>query len=273
MNFSKAAKDNLSQILAITEKNFRLRLRVRISLFFSFVSPIIMIIMPLIIMGKFFEYNDNFGPWTEANFLIFPFLAYNIALLKSIIKVFPTNLRQEKYWQTLQCLIIAPFNRFNLLFGMFLSQVLIVSIPFFIFIIICYFIYPISFFTLFFVLFLFLLIALIFSGIGIIMGIFAISHEEMWAILSFLLTLVFWASCLTYPFDIYPDFLQFLIRLNPFYYMFDVVRLTWIENNILLTLQLYPFNFAIIFSCAIILPILGVIVFNYIYKKYGIVGY
>ena len=62
-------KNNISQILALTEKNIKLNLRFKFSFIFSFIFPIVSILMPLIIMGQFLEFNAQFGPWNKDNYL------------------------------------------------------------------------------------------------------------------------------------------------------------------------------------------------------------
>jgi len=89
----------------------------------------------------------------------------------------------------------------------------------------------------------------------------------------FIVELAFWASCVTYPFELFPEIFQFVIQLNPFYYMFDFLRFTWIENNILLTISSHLLAFIVMVISAIVLPCMGVVVFNVVFKKYGIVGY
>jgi len=266
-------KNNISQILALMEKNLKVRLRYKITIFYAFISPLINIIMPLIIMNKFFEFNAEFGPWNAQNFLIYQLLAYNIILLQGILSEFPSELMREKYWQTLSALLIAPFNRFNLLLAIFLSRMVLISGPFIIFLVWCYIYYPVSFLTILFALSIFLLIALIFSGMGLLLGVFAISRESLWISLSFLVHLVFWTSCLSFPFQIFPSFLQIFINLNPFYYIFDFLRLAWIEDNVLFTISSHPLNFIILVISGISLPFIGVYSFNKVYRKWGIVGY
>ncbi|MFX1384258.1 MAG: ABC transporter permease [Promethearchaeota archaeon] len=266
-------KDNLFQIFAITEKNMKAALRFKFSLIFSYFYPIIGLVLPMIILNQFFEYNIHFSPWTAQNYLVFIFLAYDISLLSRIYTVFSNEFKTEKYWRTLQALIIAPFNRFNLLFGIFLASLIQVCIPFSIFLIICYLYYHISIITLGLILLIFFLIALVFSGIGLFLGVLAISKENYLPIAIFLMTLVIWTSCVTYPYQIFPNIIQQVINLNPFYYIFDVLRLAWIQDNIILTFSTYGSNLLILFASSIITPLLGVYLFNIIYKKYGIVGY
>lgn len=261
------------QIFALVEKNLRLSLRVKFNVIISFLMPIISIAMPLIILGKFFTLNTEFGPWNESNYMVFQFIAYQILLMKMLINEFPAQFLREKYWKTIPALIIAPLNQYNLLFGIFFSHMILISIPFIIFFVLCWIVYPISFLTIISIIVLLFFIALIFSSIGLIIGAFAISNENIWRILSFGISMVFWLSCLIYPFEIFPNIIQQIINLNPLYYIFDILRTTWIENNILLSISYHPFNFLILFLTVLIFPIISVYIFKMIYKKFGIVGY
>ena len=269
---SKAIRKNMSQIFAITEKNIKFSLRFKFNLVISFITPIISIIMPLILMGQLFNFNNRFGPWSASNFIVYQFTAYNISLFKRIITDFPKLFAQEKYWETLPALIIAPFNRMNLVFGIFLSNLILISLPFIIFTIISYMMFPIHPLTLLLIIGLYFLIALIFSGLGIIIGVIAISKEGFLGITNFLITFVFWFSCVSYPFEIFPELIQNLVKINPLYYIFDILRLSWIENDIAFSIISHPSNFILITLGAILLPLIGVYIFNKIYRKYGIVG-
>ena len=261
------------QIFALVEKNLRLSLRFKFNVVISFLMPIITIAMPLIILGKFFTLNTEFGPWNESNYMVFQFMAYQILIIKALINAFPAEFLREKYWKTIPAIIIAPLNRYNLLFGIFFSHIILISIPLIIFFVLCWIVFPISFLTIISIILLLLFIALIFSSIGLIIGAFAISNENIWKILGFGISMVFWLSCLTYPFEIFPSEIQLLINLNPLYYIFDILRTTWIENNIILSISLHPVNFLILVLTVVIFPIISVYIFKMVYKKFGIVGY
>lgn len=273
MSKLKIIRENLSQILALTEKNIKLSLRYKLGLVIGYINQIIAIFMPLIIMQNIFDVRTSLGVWTSGNFILYQFIAHNISHISSISGRFPGQFRAEKFWKTLPALIVGPFNRFNLLFGIFFSHLIMISIPFSIFFIWGIIVEPISIITVLFILSTYLLIALIFSGIGLILGVFAISNENVWQILSFLLIFVFWFSCISYPFDLFPKFIQDIINLNPFYYIFDFLRITWIQNNVFLTISSFPFHVLTLIATSIVLPFIGVILFNIVYKKYGITGY
>lgn len=269
----KFIKNNFNQISALTEIYLKLRTRYKFGIIVSYIIPLISMIFPVIVMGTFFKFNDQFGPWTIDNFLVFIFVAYNIILIKRIIDNFPRQLLVEKYWKTLTALIIAPFNRYNLLFGILFSHLIYISIPFIFFFVLCYIYYPISFITVLSVIIIFFLITLIFSGIGLIISVFVISKENVWYVLSFVINLVFGFSCVTYPFEVFPEEIQNVIILNPIYHIIDVLRYVWIEDDIILSFNLHTIQFLILILNAILFPIIGVFVFNKVYKKYGISGY
>lgn len=266
-------KHNISQVIAVTEKDVKLNLRFKLQIIVNYLNPIITILMPLIIFQTLFNKNVSFGPWTPENYAVFILSAYNLTLLTNTIKGFPEQLRREKFWKTLPALMIAPFNRIDLLLGIFLTNIILISVPFILFLIITLIVYPISFWTLIFVLFIYLLISLIFSGIGLLLGVFAISKENIWRILLLALDLFFWASCLSYPFDLFPGIFQLFISFNPLYYIFTFLRMAWIDNNVILTLINFYHYFIVLLLTAIIFPIITIYIFNKVYRKYGIVGY
>lgn len=269
----KFVKQYIFKIVAIVEKNLKLKFRFKYDVIISFINPIIAIFMPIIVLGQFFEFRANLGSWTSSNYYVFIFMAYNIILIENIIFEFPNQFISEKYWKTLPALIIAPFNRYNLLLGIFFSHLILISIPFTFFFILCYIVYPVSFTTIIFVILIYSLIALIFSGVGLIIGSFSISNENISRVLTFSITTSFLFSCITYPYEIFPEFIQSLINLNPLYYIFDFIRLAWIEDNIINTATSHIVHLYILILTAFIVPFFSGFIFNLVYKRYGIVGY
>ncbi|MHA1695863.1 MAG: ABC transporter permease [Candidatus Helarchaeota archaeon] len=266
-------RENFNQIYALAEKNIKLELRFKFRFIMSFINPIIGIIMPLIVMNSFVSYNVSFGPWNSNNFAVYQLLAYDIGIVSGIRNKYASDLNREKIWLTLHALIIAPFNRMNLLLGIFLSHLMLTALPFSLFLILCYIYYPISSFTLLAMLFLFFLLALFFSGIGLIIGTYAISNESIMNSINFIMGLFFYFSCILYPFQLFPESFQAIINLNPLYYIFDVIRLTWIEDNFLFSIFSHATDFLILIIGATAFPFLGVFIFDRVYKKRGIVGY
>lgn len=276
MNFSKLQTkiyNIFSKTIAIAEKDTLMIFRFKYGVILSFITPLISILIPVIVFGKVFEYTSNFGSWTPANYLLFIFTGYCILLLRRMMQTIPANLKQEKFWKTLPALIIAPFNRYYLLFGAFLSEFIMFLIPFISFLVILLIFFPISIFTLITIILAFIAISIVFAGIGLMLGVFVITNENIWGVLKLVISLVLWVSCITYPFELFPDVIQNIINLNPIYYVIDTIRLLWLEDSLILTLGLHPFHILILISSTIIFPVLGVYIFNFTYKKLGITGY
>ncbi|MFX1259630.1 MAG: ABC transporter permease [Promethearchaeota archaeon] len=264
---------NLRQIFAIAEKEFKKTLRFKFKLIMEYINPLISMIFPLIIMGKFFAFQSNFGPWNQQTYLIYIFVGYNIISLQKIIGRIGANFIEEKYWFTLQALLIAPFNRLNLLLGLVLVHLIEMSIPFVIFLVILYIFFPINIITIMVVVLMFFALLIIFSGIGFLLGAFHISKESIAKAISTLLNLLFTFSCISFPYQIFPDWIQSFIFLNPIYYLIDIIRLIWLENNFIFTIISHPNHFYIFIIGLIILPIFGIYIFNKVFRRYGIIGY
>lgn len=265
--------NNVSQIYAVAEKNFRLVSRYKIQFILSFITPILGIILPIVTMGMILTFTDNFGPWDGGNFIVYQFTSYQLILLYQIIGRFQNSISQEKGINTITLLIIAPFRRINLLLGIFLSHLLLISIPFMIFFILCFIFYPVSIITVFFIFIVYFLITLFFSGIGLIFGIIVISKEYLVSLFYIPLSIFVMFSCLSLPFEFFPEQFQYIASLNPFYYVFSILRYIWIEDNIIISVTSHPTTFLAVLSCAIISPLIGVKLFNYIFDKYGITLY
>lgn len=266
-------RDNLSQILAIVVKNVKLASRFKLSLILGFVSPLLTFILPLIIFGQLFSFNSNFGPWDETNFVVFIILGYELTILFGIEGRFSQNFQIEKFWKTLPGIIIAPFKRINLLLGIFFTHLVLISFVFTFFLVICFIYYPIHFATLVLILCLFFMIALIFGGLGLVAAILYISKENLIPIYRLGTSMLFIFSCVSLPFDFFPDYFQFFVSLNPLYYIIDITRLVWVENDIIFSLLNHPIHWTIIFVFTPLSPIVGISIFNYIFKKFGIQGY
>jgi len=273
MSIIKRIRQIFYKIIAIAEKNTLMLFRFKYGVILSFITPLISILIPIIVFGKIFEFTAEFGPWTPQNYFIFVMIGYCVLLLRRMMQSIPSNFKEEKYWKTLPAIIIAPLNRYYLLFGYFVSELIMLLIPFIIFLVILLLLFPISIVTLIFIMLTYLAISISFAGIGLILGVFAISNENVWGVLKIIISLIIWASCITYPFELFPNEIQNLIRLNPIYYIIDLVRLFWIDNNVILTISSNPIHILLLLGSSIGFPIIGVIIFNFTYKKLGISGY
>ncbi len=264
-----------SKIIAIAEKNVRTQIRFKYYMIWKWILPFLTLLVPMMIMNTVFELSTdkNIGPWTTQNFMIFIFIGYIIMLMQNMIFLIPKSLIQEKYWKTLPALMTAPFNRFYLLFGYIISEFIGILIPFTAFLIVMLFFFPLSIPTLIMVILMFFGIGIIFSGLGLFLGVFAVSNENFLYVFNIIIRLIFWFSCVSYPFQLFPRGAQNIIQLNPIYYLIDLIRFTWIENNIIFTIQSHQIHMTIFAMSLIFFPIISVVIFNKIYKKLGITGY
>lgn len=273
MRSSKTIRRILSKTFSIAEKNLRTQIRFKYNVILRWLLPFVTLLMPIIILDKFFEFNINIGPWTPQNYMIFVFIGYIIMIMQTMITYIPKSLLQEKYWKTLPALMTAPFNRFYLLFGYIFSEFLGILIPFAVFFVVILIFFPVSILTIVIVILMFLSIGIVFSGLGLFLGVFAISNENLLYIFEFITRFILWFSCISYPFQLFPGIVQNLININPIYYLIDTIRLTWIENNIIITALSHPTHIFIFGISLVIFPIVCVYVFNIIFKKLGISGY
>jgi ABC-type polysaccharide/polyol phosphate export permease len=267
----------MRQSFAIVEKNIYLELRVKSNLIMRFINPIIQLFILIFIFGLIFSIREdyNIGYWNANNYVLFLLISFCIQFSRTITIKFNQMFYNEKYWKTLSALMVAPVNRFTLLFGTILSELVMMSIPLIILFIIALVLYPISIFYIFLIILVFLAIYLILASIGLLIGALGISNEEFIPYVSIILRFIFLFSCTNYPKEIFPEFIQIFIILNPFYYLFDLLRLIWylgIDYEIAITL-ISPIHYIVILSFTVLTPIISVYLFNRIYKKYGITGY
>ncbi|MFX0048772.1 MAG: ABC transporter permease [Candidatus Hermodarchaeota archaeon] len=273
----KSLRINVKQIMALVERNLFLEIRFKSNVFSRYFSPFIQILMPLIIFNVIFAIREDylFGYWTGLNYVLFLFIAFCIQFLRKIVLNFSHLFNKEKYWKTLQALTVAPINRYVLLFGFLIAEMILISIPFIFFFIMAYILFPISIINLFLVILSFLSISILFGCLGLILGILIITKEGLYSLINLALTFLFWLSCISYPLQIFPEIVQTVILFNPIYYFIDLIRIFWlmgIDYNLAITF-LTPVHLIVVVGGTIILPIFSVYLFNTFYDKFGISGY
>jgi len=273
----KSIRRNIKQTTALIERNIFFELRFKLVLFTNFLTPFIQILIPLIIFGAIFSISEDysFGYWLGENYILFILIAFCAQFLRQIIDNFRQLFFREKFWKTLQALLVAPINRYVLLFGILISEMILISIPFIFFLIIAFIIFPISILNLLIVLILFFCLSIFFGSLGLIIAVLVVSKEEIYRLFKLGLSLLIWLSCVSYPLQIFPEIIQNVILLNPLYYFIDLIRIIWlmgIDYNLAIS-YLSPFHILIVVIFTILLPILSVSLFNIFYKRYGITGY
>lgn len=270
-------KRSLRQISAIVEKEIRIESRVKSSFLYRYISPLIQLFVTLFVFGLIFSIQDGYkiGYWDQNNYILFLLIANIIATLFSVIQKFQRFFNGEKYWKTLSAIMIAPVHRFSLLAGIMISELVMASIPLITLFIIAYILFPIPLIYLLVVLITYLLIYLTFSSIGLIIGVFLISHESYVSFSLLAVQIIFLLSCSLYPIQVFPEFLHFFIRINPLYYMFDLLKLEWyLGLDFELTISyITPLHIIFTILTTIVLVLGSIFLFERIYKKYGITGY
>lgn len=265
------------QTLAIVERDISLELRFKSKLITRFLNPVIQLLILVFIFGTIFNIRKGYhlGYWNASNFTLFLLIAFFIQFSRSIVIKYEAKFRQEKYWKTLSGLMVAPTNRFILLFGILISEFLMDCLPLIILFSIAYILYPIPIFVLFLILLIYFLIYLILASIGLLISAFSLSHEEYTHYLLIIIKIVLLFSCTHYPKEIFPEIIQFFVSLNPFYYIFDLLRLIWYLGIDFETAIKYIsiIHFVIFIILVITAPTVSIILFNWVYKKFGITGY
>lgn len=273
----RAVRRYVRQVLAFVEKDLSLNLRIKINFFAKLLNPVIQLLVLVFIFGLLFNIREGYsiGYWNNENYILFLLIAFCIQFSKSVIKKYDSLFLNEKHWKTLSAIMVAPVHRFTLLTGVLISEILLNSIPLIVLFVIAYILFPISIFFLFLTLLVFLSIYIIFASMGLILGVFRISNEKLIHYSDLALRFIFLFSCTNYPKEIFPDFIQSIIILNPFYYVFDLLRLTWylgIDYNVAVS-EITFVHIVTFLILTILSPFISIFLFNRVYHKYGITGY
>ena len=104
---------------------------------------------------------------------------------------------------------------------------------------------------------------------------FCYLYEKLLHLTTLAIKILLFFSCINYPIQIFPEFFQSILRLNPFYYLFDLLRLSWyygINSEVVLN-ELGIFHIFSVIILSIIMPIISIAIFNLFYKKFAIRGY
>ena len=268
---------NIIQIYSLTIKDLKLKSRYKLEFIVEFVAPLMTIFFPYITFNTLFNLEENIfkNYYSRDNFLLFLLLGYCTSVLIFLLWYYQDLFYDEKTWKTLYAVIVAPVNKFNILISYFIAGLISRSFPIIFIILLCYFLYPIPLISLFFVVIIISCISLTFASMGFILGVFEIVNEDISASLSVGIGFIALVSCLFYPIEIFPNEIHFIIKLNPLYYYFDLLRLIWWAGidypDAIKYLTFTHFLVVIIFT--LIMPFIASYLFLLIYKKYGISGY
>lgn len=268
---------NIIQIYSLILKDLKLKVRYKLEFIVEYVAPLMTIFFPYITFNTLFNLEENiFGIYySKDNFLLFLLLGYCISVLIFLLWYYQDLFYDEKTWKTLNAVIGAPVSKFNILISYFVSGLISKSIPLIFIIVLCYILYPIPLISLLFVIVILFCISLTFASMGFILGVFEIVNEDISASLSVGISFIALISCLFYPITIFPEEVHFFIKLNPLYYYFDLLRLSWWAGiNYEDAINYITFTHLIIIATfTIIMPLIASYFFLIIYKKYGTSGY
>lgn len=262
----------MQSIWSILEKELKLELRFKFSFIFSSLfDPMVNAFWFGVLYFGFFSLGAK-PLWgvTKEGFIPFLILGCLVNTFFSLgFGAFSYKLLYEKFWQTVEAFLVAPVSRFHLLLGLGFVELIRASFPLVLFLAICFWIHPTSLLVLLIVPLILISVLMGSLGIGFLRGIFTLTNENILP----LFNILYWGwgflSCFYYPKEIFPQWVQSLIMINPVYHAVALIRHLWFDypiDSILLSLT-YMLGFSLL------MPLLGVYLFNRLWARLGIQGY
>ncbi|MHA1277496.1 MAG: ABC transporter permease [Candidatus Helarchaeota archaeon] len=265
-------KGFFQQIVAITEKEIRLELRFGKDFFLKLIVTPLLFLIPyfLLYMGIFNYVTEDLGTLTPENYPVWLFLGsifFTFGL--NGFNSFDTKFMYEKYWMTIQALMLTPISRYAILIGGTIETFIRSFITFLIFVIFSYIFLPTGIINIFAIILILNIILAASMGIGILRGGIALVNENYRSFLSYFVFFVLFFSCYSIPFSLLPGPLKNLALANPFYHGLLLIRSIWF--NTLEFSMIYSFIYLLVFAALCI--VLGIWLFNKLLKRFGIQGY
>jgi ABC-type polysaccharide/polyol phosphate export permease len=261
----------LSEIIAITKKEFKLMIRFKTAYLLNmFVNPVLSIIPLFIIYYGFLHYTDasDFGGVNLDNYIAF--LIFGIVsqtFFYNGTNVFALKFKEEKYWQTIESLFLAPINYLSLIFGVGINVILNLMPLLLIFMLIASVFSAPSLISIPLIVLMMILLLLFCLGFGLIYGALTLFSENFDPLFRYFIAGWTLASCFAYPITIIPEAFRPIILANPVYQAVNFTRELWINN-------FFDFNaFLYVLIFAIIMPVIAVFLFKIAWKRMEIQGY
>ena len=276
MNRFEQLQTDISQIYSLVIKDLKLKLRYKDQFFIEYIVPLLSLFFPYIVFTTIFNLEGTVfeSYFSINNYVLFLLLAYCVECLIFLLWNYREAFQNEKIWKTLTGMTVAPLNKYNIFIAYLISGLIAKSLPIIIIVILCSIMFPIPLTYFLLVLLVLLCIALTFSGMGYIIGVFQIINESISASLTAGISFISLVSCLFYPIDIFPESVHFIILLNPLYYYFDLLRLVWWAGIYEPAINLITLNHILFVTFfTIFTPIVASFLFAKLYYKYGISGY
>jgi len=273
----KNLKTNLIQIYSLTVKDLKLSTRYKLEFVVECIAPLLALFFPYIIFNTLFNIKNNIfgGYYSKDNFILFLLLGNCVTVLIFLLWYYQDLFYDEKTWKTLNAIMIAPIKKVNILLAYLIAGIISKSIPIILILTLCFFLYPIPLPFLLLSIIIVFCISVTFASLGFVLGVFEIVNEDISASLSVGISFISLASCLYYPIDIFPKEIHFIIKLNPLYYYFDLLRLIWWAGinyeDALSFITIY--HFIVLATFTIISPLIASYFFLKVYSKYGTSGY
>ncbi len=261
-------RGTLQQIAGVVAKEWKLAIRFKSAIIPKIVRPFMWVITPFLIYSVSFKAGfGDLGQLTEDNALAF--LAIGIVMYDVAWKMFEAfDMREEKFWKTLEGTLMAPISRFTYFLGksiFIMSFFLVSDLPM---LIVTFYVAGVSLDVVLLLILAIFSTWLIWMGIGIFMAGVSLFSEGIFTLfLLYGLWVVQMVSGVFFPVEVLPDILIYLGKALPLYHAIYLARAPIIGQSIQMTSVIYLGVFSIV------TPILGVILFNEMYKRKGIVGY
>lgn len=234
-----------------------------------FFGPLKVAVWFIVIYFGFFSVgNTGIGNLNKENYILFILLGSIFQIFFTIATSdFPNKFFYEKYWKTIQGILIAPINSLKFVFGLSLSEIIKTSFAFFVLSAIALSVFPIPLykFALIVVIILSMFVGLMF--VGLIRATFILINENINTIFEYIFLAVGFLSCFYYPIETFPRFIRPLIYINPVYQAIDLIRNIWLDHPI------SPFSIYWILIWIPIFCIFGIFMYNKLMKSNDIQGY
>ncbi|MBU1674091.1 ABC transporter permease [Patescibacteria group bacterium] len=254
-------------------KDMKNLFRFKVAVFnFVFAPFLTMISFMMVYSAVFFVGGvEDLGYVQQSNYIIYlltGFMAYSCFS----VSWRKTTMLDEKVMLTLEGILLTPRNRLYIMVGKGAKALFEVMIVVIMFTAIIAFFHPtIDWLSLFYGALALFLVFIIFLNIDFMVSAIGLAEEGISSFFStYLPRFILIISCVYYPIESIPEQLRFIVYINPAYYGVNMFRSGFMQADL-------PFGIAgpliYLLILAIIIPILAVLLFNWILRKWGIKGY
>ncbi len=254
--------------------DFKVTYRFKTRILAKFFDPFVPLILFLLIYSAVFNVGNvdslgfitknNFGLYVLGGFLSFAFM---------VTPWGRTTMLFDKYYQTLEGLMLAPMSRFYLLASKGVRsciEAIIGITPLLIVFILTHPDLEISW-TLILGIIMTILGFIIILSIDFIITGLEITNEGLAEIFRLYgKNALLFFGCVYYPIEAFPSELWIFIYINPVFHIVDIIRMGLMGTTTFLPL---PISVGYVLFLSVLLPFLAVKTFNYIFSRYSIQGY